>query len=97
MFLFELILEKSCDFFLKILEKEFNFVIAKRGVLEGLHSNDKFLDLVLQPELTAADIPSPIVNDGFVQAVKKSGMSFTDDPHDRLFRAHGKYLILYIW
>ncbi len=44
----------------------------------------------LQPELTAADIPSPIVNEGFMEEMKKFGISCSDDPHDRMFRAHGK-------
>jgi len=45
-----------------------------------------------QPELTAADISPPIVNEGFIEAIKRSGVSFSDDPNDRLFRAHGHTL-----
>ena len=45
----------------------------------------------MQPELTAADIPSPVVNEGCIDELKSQGLSFTDDPHDRLFRAHGNY------
>ena len=47
---------------------------------------------MLQPELTAASIPSPIVNEGFVEEVKKHGFTYSEEPHDRLFRAHGNYL-----
>lgn len=43
-----------------------------------------------QPELTAADIPSPILNERFMADLKRSGVNFSDDPQDRLFRAHGK-------
>ena len=46
-----------------------------------------------QPELTAADIPTPVLNEEFISGVKKMGISYTDDPHDRLFRAHGNQKI----
>ena len=42
-----------------------------------------------QPDLTAADIPSPILCDGFIEDLKNEGISYSDDPNDRLFRAHG--------
>ncbi|CAH1773004.1 unnamed protein product, partial [Owenia fusiformis] len=42
-----------------------------------------------QPELTAANIPSPIRNESFLEDMKRSGISHSDDCHDRLFRAHG--------
>lgn len=45
-----------------------------------------------QPELTAADIPLPTINDDFMEDLKRSGISFSDDPNDRLFRAHGHTL-----
>ncbi|KAK2149953.1 hypothetical protein LSH36_429g00019 [Paralvinella palmiformis] len=45
-----------------------------------------------QPELTAANIPSPTVNESFVEEVKKLGLTYSEEPHDRLFRAHGHTL-----
>ncbi|KAI0207103.1 Alkyldihydroxyacetonephosphate synthase, peroxisomal [Lamellibrachia satsuma] len=45
-----------------------------------------------QPELTAADIVAPLVNEGFLEEMQRTGISFTDDPQDRLFRAHGHTL-----
>jgi alkyldihydroxyacetonephosphate synthase len=45
-----------------------------------------------QPELTAADIQSPVLNEAFIEDVKRAGISFSDDPNDRLFRAHGHTL-----
>ena len=39
--------------------------------------------------MTSADVPAPIVNEDFVEDLKKIGISFSDDPNDRLFRAHG--------
>ena len=44
-----------------------------------------------QPEMTADQIPNAIINDGFMIELKKTSISFSDDPQDRLFRAHGKY------
>ena len=46
-----------------------------------------------QPELLAASIPQPILNEAFMLDLKRSGVSFSDDPQDRLFRAHGKSLL----
>ena len=46
-----------------------------------------------QPELTAADIPTPVQNEEFISGVKRMGISYTDDPHDRVFRAHGNQKI----
>ena len=43
-----------------------------------------------QPELTAKDIPTPIHNEEFLSAVRKVRLAHSDDPQDRLFRAHGK-------
>ena len=42
-----------------------------------------------QPELTAAQIPSPIVNEPFMTDIKRGGIQHSDDAQDRLFRAHG--------
>ena len=44
-----------------------------------------------QPDMTAKDIPVPIVNEEFLADLKKTSISNTDDAQDRLFRAHGKY------
>ena len=43
-----------------------------------------------QPELTAKDIPTPIHNEEFLSAVRNVRLAHSDDPQDRLFRAHGK-------
>ena len=43
-----------------------------------------------QPEMTAADIPVPIINENFLIDLKKTNIQNTDDPQDRLFRSHGK-------
>lgn len=45
-----------------------------------------------QTEMTSADVPAPIANEDFVEDLKKTGISFSDDPNDRLFRAHGHTL-----
>ena len=42
-----------------------------------------------QPELTAKDIPTPIHNEPFLTDVRKQRLTHSDDPQDRLFRAHG--------
>ncbi|XP_067932186.1 alkyldihydroxyacetonephosphate synthase, peroxisomal-like [Watersipora subatra] len=45
-----------------------------------------------QPELTAKDIPTPTHNEPFLADVRKIRLSHSDDPQDRLFRAHGHTL-----
>ncbi|ELU02126.1 hypothetical protein CAPTEDRAFT_222474 [Capitella teleta] len=45
-----------------------------------------------QQEITAAEIPSPIVNESFMEELKRTSISFSDDPQDRVFRAHGHTL-----
>lgn len=57
--------------------------------IEGvnLHANRE-----AQPDIQADKIPKPIINDGFLEDIKRSGISLTLDPHDRLFRAHGHTL-----
>lgn len=42
-----------------------------------------------QPELTAKDIPTPIQNEAFLAEVRAERLPHSDDPQDRLFRAHG--------
>lgn len=42
-----------------------------------------------QPEMTADQIPKAIINDSFMLDLKKTNISYSDDPQDRLFRAHG--------
>lgn len=42
-----------------------------------------------QPELTADQLPKAILNEAFMIDLKQSNVSFSDDPQDRLFRAHG--------
>ncbi|XP_041371951.1 alkyldihydroxyacetonephosphate synthase, peroxisomal-like [Gigantopelta aegis] len=45
-----------------------------------------------QPEITSADIPTPTVNHNFMSDLRPTGISFSDDCQDRLFRAHGHML-----
>ena len=45
-----------------------------------------------QPEMTVDQIPKPIINENFVLDIKKTQISYSDDPQDRLFRAHGYYI-----
>lgn len=42
-----------------------------------------------QPEITAKDIPVPVHNESFLSDVRKHRLPHSDDPQDRLFRAHG--------
>jgi alkyldihydroxyacetonephosphate synthase len=44
-----------------------------------------------QPEMTVDQIPNVILNDAFVIDLKKTNIQYSDDPQDRLFRAHGKF------
>ncbi|KAK7468162.1 hypothetical protein BaRGS_00036626 [Batillaria attramentaria] len=45
-----------------------------------------------QPEIPAASIPLPVKNEEFLAEFRKSGIPFSDDCQDRLFRAHGHTL-----
>lgn len=45
-----------------------------------------------QPPLTAKDINAPTRNEEFISDLRKTGIPFTDDCQDRLFRAHGHTL-----
>ena len=42
-----------------------------------------------QPEMRADQIPNAILNDDFMLALKSTQISISDDPQDRLLRAHG--------
>lgn len=42
-----------------------------------------------QPEMTVDQIPNAILNEPFMIELKKTLISYSDDPQDRLFRAHG--------
>ncbi|KAK0067379.1 alkyldihydroxyacetonephosphate synthase peroxisomal [Biomphalaria pfeifferi] len=42
-----------------------------------------------QPEISAANIPLPIKNEGFISELRRTAISQSDDCQDRLFRAHG--------
>ena len=47
--------------------------------------------LCCQAEILPADIPLPVKNEDFLSDIQRSGISFSDDCQDRLFRAHGEY------
>lgn len=42
-----------------------------------------------QPEMTPDKIPNVILNDNFMQELKQTTITYSDEPHDRLLRAHG--------
>ncbi len=42
-----------------------------------------------QPEMTADKIPKPIINEAFMQRLRQTSIDTSEDPQDRLFRAHG--------
>ena len=42
-----------------------------------------------QPEMTADQIPNVVHNEAFLIDLKQTVISYSDDPQDRLFRAHG--------
>ncbi|RNA36909.1 alkyldihydroxyacetonephosphate peroxisomal isoform X1 [Brachionus plicatilis] len=42
-----------------------------------------------QPELSADQLPKAIINEQFLISLKKTSISYSEDAHDRLFRAHG--------
>ncbi len=42
-----------------------------------------------QPELTAKNIPIAIRNEPFLTDIRNARFLHSDDPQDRLFRAHG--------
>ena len=44
-----------------------------------------------QPEMRADQIPNAILNENFMIDLKKTQISYSDDPQDRLFRAHGLF------
>lgn len=44
-----------------------------------------------QQELTAKDIPAAIQNEAFLADVRRERLIHSDDPQDRLFRAHGRF------
>lgn len=47
-----------------------------------------------QPELTAKDIPIAKHNEPFLSELRNERFVHSDDPQDRLFRAHGKGTII---
>lgn len=42
-----------------------------------------------QPEMTADQIPNMITCETFMNDLKQTPISYSDDPQDRVFRAHG--------
>lgn len=47
-----------------------------------------------QPEMSPDKIPNVIMNDFFMQDIKRTKITYSDEPHDRLLRAHG---IILVW
>ena len=43
-----------------------------------------------QPEMTADRIPKSILNEAFLAELHATKISHSEDPQDRLFRAHGE-------
>jgi alkyldihydroxyacetonephosphate synthase len=48
-----------------------------------------------QPEMTIDQIPNMIINESFINDLKQTQISHSDDPQDRLFRAHGLCYFLF--
>jgi len=44
-----------------------------------------------QPEMTIDQIPNMITCEPFMNDLKQTQISYSDDPQDRLFRAHGLF------
>ncbi len=42
-----------------------------------------------QPEMSPDKIPNVIINNDLMQELKSTPISYSDDPQDRLLRAHG--------
>lgn len=47
---------------------------------------------VSQPEMTPDKIPNVIMNENFMQELKSTTITYSDDPQDRLLRGHGKLI-----
>lgn len=43
-----------------------------------------------QPVLTSSSVPPPTLNEAFVEELKSTGIPFSLEAEDRVFRAHGK-------
>lgn len=43
-----------------------------------------------QPILNTSAVQPPTLNEAFVEEIKSTGVPFSHDPEDRVFRAHGK-------
>ena len=50
-----------------------------------------------QPEMSPDKIPNVIMNDYFMQDIKKKKITYSDEPQDRLLRAHGNSMFIYIY
>ena len=46
--------------------------------------------LVFQPILTSSAVQPPTLNEAFVDELKSTGIPFSHDAEDRVFRGHGK-------
>lgn len=57
--------------------------------IEGFRVEDK---LPSQPEIPSESLPKPVTHDEFFREIHHSGISFSLDGQDRLFRAHGHTL-----
>ncbi|XP_071788558.1 alkyldihydroxyacetonephosphate synthase, peroxisomal-like [Asterias amurensis] len=57
--------------------------------IEGINTDMK---VDPQEEIRPENIPNVIRNEDFVAAIQRAGVSFSFDPQDRLFRAHGHTL-----
>lgn len=45
---------------------------------------------LFQPVLSSGAVQPPTLNEAFVEEVKSTGIPFSHDAEDRVFRAHGK-------
>ena len=62
--------------------------LLKDWLMNMIGASEERLSLS-QPEMSADKIPTAIINEAFMLRMKKTGIDLSEDPQDRLFRAHG--------
>lgn len=67
----------------------FNCVTYKKP-LATIKPISKVYVCVFQPALNSSAVPPPTLNEAFVEELKSTGVPFSADAEDRVFRAHGK-------
>lgn len=62
--------------------------MAKKSTLSQLQKSQWLV--LFQPILTSGAVQPPTLNEAFVEELKSTGIPFSHDAEDRVFRAHGK-------